>query len=100
MDLLLGLPSLDGQLVQLEPLTEEHARDLAVAAEEDRAAFGFTWVPRGGEMEGYLQSQAWRGGVGDVRSVRPDPADRCTCRGMHRLLGAADAAGPGRAICR
>ncbi len=60
MDLLLGLPSLDGQLVRLEPLTEEHARDLAVAAEEDRAAFGFTWVPRGGEMEGYLQSQARR----------------------------------------
>ena len=46
MDLLLGLPALQGRLVRLEPLAMDHAADLALAAEEDRITYGFTWVPR------------------------------------------------------
>jgi RimJ/RimL family protein N-acetyltransferase len=33
--------------VQLEPLTAGHAGALATAAAEDRASYGFTWVPDG-----------------------------------------------------
>ncbi len=49
--------TLHGVLVRLEPLSERHATDLAVAAEEDRSAYGFTWVPRGSEMAAYLEAQ-------------------------------------------
>jgi N-acetyltransferase len=44
------VPVLYGERVQLEPLSEAHAADLAVAAEEDRAAYGFTVVPRADEV--------------------------------------------------
>ena len=64
MDLLLGLPSLDGLLVRLEPLSLHHAADLAIAAEEDRSAYGFTWVPRASEIEGYLGSHFRRAETG------------------------------------
>ena len=57
MSLLLDIPLLHGTLVRLEPLSNHHAADLAVAAEEDRSAYGFTWVPRGSEMEDYLGAQ-------------------------------------------
>lgn len=38
---------LEGQLVRLEPLDASHARPLAEAAAENRASYGFTWVPDG-----------------------------------------------------
>ncbi len=60
MDLLLGLPSLDGRLVRLEPLSQKHAADLATAAEEERSAYGFTWVPRAFEVEDYITSHLER----------------------------------------
>src|SRR5579875_3543203 len=47
-------PTLEGARVRLEPLAASHAADLAVAAEEDRAAYGFTEVPRGAEVEAFL----------------------------------------------
>ena len=47
-------PVLEGTLVRLEPLDKRHGADLAVAAEEDRAAYGFTKVPRGWEMAGFI----------------------------------------------
>ncbi len=37
----------EGQLVRLEPLDASHARPLAEAAAENRASYGFTWVPDG-----------------------------------------------------
>ena len=60
MDLLLGLPSLDGRLVRLEPLSQSHAEGLSIAAEEDRSAYEFTWVPRASEVEDYINSHLER----------------------------------------
>ena len=57
-------PVLEGALVRLEPLTRRHAADLAVAAEEDRSSYGFTWVPRGTEVERYLDEQLGRAATG------------------------------------
>jgi RimJ/RimL family protein N-acetyltransferase len=54
------VPVLDGSLVRLEPLSPAHAADLAVAAEEDRAAYGFTVVPRAWEVEQYLAAHSER----------------------------------------
>jgi N-acetyltransferase len=51
-----NVPVLHGALVRLEPLSGHHAADLAQAAEEDRRAYGFTWVPRGDEIDDYLHS--------------------------------------------
>ncbi|UBU10320.1 GNAT family N-acetyltransferase [Nonomuraea gerenzanensis] len=47
-------PVLEGRLVRLEPLGHHHAADLAVAAEEDRGAYLFTWVPRAHQVGGYI----------------------------------------------
>lgn len=53
-------PVLEGDLVRLEPLGHHHAPDLAEAAEEDRSPFGFTWVPRAGEVGDYIDQQLER----------------------------------------
>ena len=50
MNFRLERPVLEGTLVRLEPLAHHHAPDLAVAAEEDRSSYGFTWVPRAPEV--------------------------------------------------
>jgi RimJ/RimL family protein N-acetyltransferase len=57
VSLLPDVPMLHGHVVRLEPLAWHHAEDLADAAEEDRSAFGHTWVPRGSEVEEYLHYQ-------------------------------------------
>ncbi|MGW3347397.1 GNAT family N-acetyltransferase [Nonomuraea rubra] len=57
-------PVLEGTLVRLEPLGHQHAGDLAVAAEEDRGAFTFTWVPRADEVGGYIDAQLERQAAG------------------------------------
>lgn len=57
-------PALDGTLVRLEPLGHRHAADLAVAAEEDRASYGFTWVPTAAEVGGYVDAQLGRAAAG------------------------------------
>jgi RimJ/RimL family protein N-acetyltransferase len=54
------VPVLHGALVRLEPLSGRHVADLARAAEEDRTAYDFTWVPRADEVEDYLHSQFQR----------------------------------------
>jgi RimJ/RimL family protein N-acetyltransferase len=51
------VPALEGSLVRLEPLSAEHAKDLAIAAEEDRASYGFTIVPRADGVDDYLAAQ-------------------------------------------
>ncbi|NJP88970.1 GNAT family N-acetyltransferase [Nonomuraea sp. FMUSA5-5] len=53
-------PALEGTRVRLEPLGHQHARDLAVAAEEDRGAYTFTWVPRADEVASYIDAQLGR----------------------------------------
>ena len=57
MHLWCDVPVLEGSLVRLEPLSEHHADDLAVAAEEDRGSYGFTMVPRACEVGDYLAAQ-------------------------------------------
>ena len=60
MGLVLGVSALSGRLVRLEPLSRRHTADLAIAAEEDRSAYRFTWVPRSSEIEVYLDSHFQR----------------------------------------
>jgi RimJ/RimL family protein N-acetyltransferase len=57
-------PVLEGTLVRLEPLAHRHAADLAVAAEEDRSAYHFTWVPRAAEVGDYIDAQLGRAATG------------------------------------
>jgi N-acetyltransferase len=54
MNRLPDVPVLHGSLVRLEPLSVRHAEDLAISAEEDRSAYGFTRVPRAPEVGEYL----------------------------------------------
>ncbi|QYC37686.1 hypothetical protein Nocox_00235 [Nonomuraea coxensis DSM 45129] len=63
MSIQLDVLVLAGSSVRLEPLTMEHAAGLAEAAEEDRASYGFTLVPRGPGMRGYVATQLARRGL-------------------------------------
>ncbi|MDO0933325.1 GNAT family protein [Streptomyces sp. DG2A-72] len=57
-------PVLEGELVRLEPLGHRHAADLAVAAEENRGTYDFTWVPRADEVGAYIDAQLARAATG------------------------------------
>ncbi|MEU6252150.1 GNAT family protein [Streptomyces sp. NPDC047043] len=57
-------PVLEGELVRLEPLEHRHAADLAVAAEENRGTYEFTWVPRAAEIGAYIDAQLARAATG------------------------------------
>jgi N-acetyltransferase len=59
-------PVLQGALVRLEPLSHRHTADLAVAAEEDRSSYRFTWVPRAAEVESYIDAQLARAAGGKL----------------------------------
>lgn len=59
-------PVLEGGLVRLEPLGQRHAAELAVAAEDGRDSYGFTWVPRAAEVEGYIDAQLVRAAAGKL----------------------------------
>lgn len=56
MGILPDIPVLRGSLIRLEPLSVRHGSDLAAAAEEDRSSYGFTRVPREGEVAEYLDT--------------------------------------------
>lgn len=60
MNVLADVPMLCGSLVRLEPLSRRHGKDLAISAEEDRGAYGFTRVPRAWEVPEYLAAHAER----------------------------------------
>ncbi|MFJ9895051.1 GNAT family N-acetyltransferase [Streptomyces sp. NPDC091280] len=60
----LKAPVLTGASVLLEPLGHRHAADLAVAAEEDRGAYAFTWVPRADQVGAYIDAQLARAATG------------------------------------
>lgn len=66
----IGAKTLRGDLVRLEPLTEEHVPGLALAAEEDRSAYGYTMVPRAAETAAYVTAQLARDGVTPFAQVR------------------------------
>ena len=55
---------LEGELVRLEPLERRHAAALAVAVEEDRDTYAFTWVPRADEVGAYVDAQLARAATG------------------------------------
>jgi len=57
-------PVLEGALVRLEPLERRHAAELAVAAEEQRGTYAFTWVPRADEVGDYIEAQLERAATG------------------------------------
>ncbi len=64
---MLEVPAFDGVLVRLEPLDVRHVAELTVSAAEDRAAFGFTWVPDGPEETArYVGTQLRRGESGEL----------------------------------
>lgn len=54
------VPTVQGDLVRLEPLSQAHARDLAVAVEEDRSAYGFTSVPRADDVPNFIDAHLKR----------------------------------------
>jgi len=62
----LEVPPLHGSLVRLEPLSVSHAAGLAVAAEEDRSAYGFTGVPRASEVDAYIAAHLSRARTGQM----------------------------------
>ncbi|MFE0326874.1 GNAT family N-acetyltransferase [Streptomyces sp. NPDC058960] len=64
MTFILNGPVLEGALVRLEPLEHRHATDLAVAAEEDRDTYAFTWVPGADEVGAYIDAQLGRAAAG------------------------------------
>ncbi|MEU4696061.1 GNAT family N-acetyltransferase [Nonomuraea dietziae] len=66
----LDVPVLSGAAVRLEPLTMDHASELAQAAEEDRSSYAFTLVPRADEVEAYLQAQLSREGLTPFAQIR------------------------------
>jgi RimJ/RimL family protein N-acetyltransferase len=66
----LDVPLLHGSLARLEPLTMEHAPDLARAAEQDRSSYAFTMVPRADEAKAYVAAQRAREGVTPFAQVR------------------------------
>ncbi|MFF7562502.1 GNAT family N-acetyltransferase [Streptomyces pseudovenezuelae] len=57
-------PVLAGALVRLEPLDHGHTADLAVAAEENRGTYAYTWVPRADEVGDYVDAQLARAATG------------------------------------
>ncbi|MEU6368244.1 GNAT family protein [Streptomyces sp. NPDC046931] len=64
MTFILRGPVLEGTLVRLEPLEHRHAADLAVAVEEDRTSYAYTWVPRAHEIGDYIDAQLARAAEG------------------------------------
>lgn len=57
-------PVLEGALVRLEPLEHRHAAELAVAAEENRGTYAYTWVPKADEVGDYIDAQLARAATG------------------------------------
>jgi RimJ/RimL family protein N-acetyltransferase len=70
MSVKIAAPSLQGSMVRLEPLTHDHVPGLMLAAEEDRAAYAYTMVPRAGETAAYVDAQLARDGVTPFAQIR------------------------------
>ncbi|MDL2076265.1 GNAT family protein [Streptomyces sp. GXMU-J15] len=66
MSFVLRGPVLEGTRVRLEPLEHRHTADLALAAEEDRGSYRFTWVPRADEVGAYIDAQLARAAAGKL----------------------------------
>jgi RimJ/RimL family protein N-acetyltransferase len=69
-------------LVRLEPLSFSHVGALALAAEEDRSSYGFTFVPRADEVEDYIGAhleRAQRGEMVPFAQIRLDDRRAVGC---------------------
>jgi RimJ/RimL family protein N-acetyltransferase len=75
----LDVPRLDGTFVRLEALSLDHVTDLSVAAEEDRAAYAFTLVPRNTAMDEYVRAQLARDGLTPFAQVRTSDGRAIGC---------------------
>jgi RimJ/RimL family protein N-acetyltransferase len=75
----LDVPVLAGSLVRLEPLSPGHVPGLMRAAEEGRAEYGFTWVPRASEVSGYVATQLARAGLTPFAQVRVSDGQPVGC---------------------
>lgn len=60
------VPPLCGATVRLDPLSHDHAADLAAAAEEDRSTYTFTYVPRHDEVADYISAHLDRAASGEM----------------------------------
>ena len=94
------VPVLQGALVRLEPLSGRHGADLADAAEEDRSAYGFTWVPRRDEIDDYLHSQFQRAVEGKLIPFAQIRMTDQRAVGLYRLRQSAHLAQPDGDQCR
>ncbi|HEY8980891.1 MAG TPA: GNAT family protein [Streptomyces sp.] len=59
-------PLLTGEFVRLEPLERRHAAELALAVEENRSTYAFTWVPQAADIDRYLDLQLDRAAEGSI----------------------------------
>ncbi|HEX4092301.1 MAG TPA: GNAT family protein [Trebonia sp.] len=66
----LDVPPLSGSLVRIEPLSAGHVPDLIEAAEENRASYGFTWVPGADGVADYVREQQARVGLTPFAQIR------------------------------
>lgn len=84
--------TLPGELVRLEPLTQDHAEGLALAAEEDRSAYTYTKVPRAGETAAYVEFARTRQGLTPFAQIRQSDGMPvgCTSYGKPRTLPDSD----------
>jgi RimJ/RimL family protein N-acetyltransferase len=78
--------------VRLEPLSATHVPDLTQAAEENRAAYGFTYVPRAAETADYVEKQRHQPGLAYFAQVRiaDEKAVGCTSYGDLRTWRGRD----------
>lgn len=75
----IDVTALAGDLVRLEPLSEEHVPGLALAAEEDRSAYAYTMVPRADETAAYVKEQLARDGVTPFAQIRQSDGASVGC---------------------
>jgi N-acetyltransferase len=61
---------LEGSQVRLEPLNPAHVPGLMLAAEEDRSAYGWTTVPRAGEVADYVATALATDGMTPFAQIR------------------------------
>jgi N-acetyltransferase len=61
---------LEGSLVRLEPLTTGHVPGLMLAAEEDRSAYQWTFVPRADEVAEHVATALGRDGMTPFAQIR------------------------------
>lgn len=60
------VPTVQGNLVRLEPLSQVHASDLAAAVEENRSSYRFTSVPSAADVPHFIDAHLERARSGQM----------------------------------